>query len=239
MWNVLYMNDKGKDSTKIWFNGFESIMHFSKNVLPAFYVFTILLGAVFAWAKYSKAGINIFEYATVFDFIVMPFRNKLSIFFAIIPFVAVTSMVLFEEYIDKNPKSIWAWGNKTQSWKRFFRSSPFRIFVFTGYLFLGSNFYAQLQHYSLRFSPLRKIEFNDGTTLKGLKFGQTENYIFLYTNTEVVAVPLHNEVKKITLENLHSEWDIEEFKEETTNWLNKEANTLLKWIAKFVKFLSN
>lgn len=236
------MKDKGNGSTKIWFNGFESIMHFSKNVLPAFYVFTILLGAVFAWAKYSREGINIFEYATVFDFIVMPLRNKLSIFFAIIPFAGLASLLHFEHWYEKykkrNPNSKWV-GNSNTALDRFAHSIAGKTLLFIVYLLLVTRVYGDLQHHNLGFSPLRKIEFNDGTTLKGLKFGQTENYIFLYTNTEIVAVPLHNEVKKITLENLDSEWDIEEFKEEQIDWLNKEASTVQRWRAKFVKFLSN
>lgn len=235
------MSNKSNESTKNWGNGLESIVDFSKNVVPGFYFVAVLLGAAFSWAKYSRAGINIFEYATVFDFLVMPLRNKLCIFFATVPFISVATSILYDKKASKiaakNPKSNWA----RQFDSKFVsacRSIPGKILIFVLYLFVVARIYGALLGYNVRFDPIIKIEFNDNTTLRGFKFGQIEKYIFLYTGNEQVVVPIDNEIKTIKLGELAHPFDVEEFQEESIHWLNKEANTIERWITKFMIFMS-
>ena len=70
-------------------------------ILTAAYGFSIIMGMIFSSAKYYVAGINIFEYAEIFDFLVYPFIEPTVIIFSFLPIILGYLLVVYDEYIKK------------------------------------------------------------------------------------------------------------------------------------------
>lgn len=45
-----------------------------QTILTISYIFAVGIGMLFTFQKYSEFGINIFDYADVFDFLIAPFQ---------------------------------------------------------------------------------------------------------------------------------------------------------------------
>ncbi len=56
-------------------NSYELIIGELQTIISISYIVAIAIGMVFLFEKYSQFGINIFDYADVFDFIIAPFAD--------------------------------------------------------------------------------------------------------------------------------------------------------------------
>jgi len=54
---------------------YEIIIKELQTVITISYLFTVGIGMLFKYHKYDEFGINIFEYADVFDFLIAPFSD--------------------------------------------------------------------------------------------------------------------------------------------------------------------
>ncbi|TDS52098.1 hypothetical protein [Myroides indicus] len=56
-------------------NIFEKIIKEIQSVITLLYLFTVGIGMLFNYYKYTEFGINIFDYAGIFDFLIAPFAD--------------------------------------------------------------------------------------------------------------------------------------------------------------------
>ena len=69
---------------------YELIFKEIQTVITIFYILIVGIGMLFTYHKYSEFGINIFDYADVFDFLVAPFSD-----FKILLFSTITITLVF------------------------------------------------------------------------------------------------------------------------------------------------
>lgn len=69
--------------------------------MTVLYLLMVGLGMLFNYQKYSEFGINIFEYADIFDFLIAPFEDVrivyFSVIFLLIPFIFSGSILLWKK----------------------------------------------------------------------------------------------------------------------------------------------
>jgi len=54
---------------------YELIVKEFQTFLSVFYLLLVGIGMLFSYEKYSRFGINIFQYSDIFDFLLTPFRD--------------------------------------------------------------------------------------------------------------------------------------------------------------------
>ena len=63
---------------------YELIAKEFQTVLSVFYLLLMGVGMLFSYEKYSRFGINIFQYSDIFDFLLTPFRDITIFMFSFI-----------------------------------------------------------------------------------------------------------------------------------------------------------
>ena len=121
-------------------NTYERVTGELSRFLPIGYLIMVIIGMIFNYFRFDMFGLNIFQYASVFDFLISPFEDMhilLFIFGSIL-------LVLFTMKMDKLwkkhfPKSYKKWTFKwtERSW---YKPASY-IFVITAYIFYGAYFY--------------------------------------------------------------------------------------------------
>ncbi|MDB4015883.1 hypothetical protein N8345_03080 [Flavobacteriaceae bacterium] len=166
-------------------------------IISAFYAYSVMMGIVFSSAKYQAVGINIFEYAEVFDFLFYPLIQPKAILFSFIFFVfPATIMIIawiFEKRKrEKNPEMLLTYfeeksGLSKKKWWFDFRMKAmpiYMILVFLPvYIFLSHTAYKQytISNYKTLYDCV-VLEYHDGDVLKGKMFGKVRDIVFIIKN---------------------------------------------------------
>jgi hypothetical protein len=217
--------------------------------LPFIYLFSVCIGALFTWYKYFLVGINVFNYANVYDFLMMPFRDKWALFFTVFPLVIIWSYLKVFSMLINNPQSFWGRLLYEPYKKRFPKyakkeedllGSDFGILLyFVPYLILSLLFYGKMTQIMVH-TPVITCEFTDGTKLRGMRIGQLSDYVFLNLGSKIEAIPLGNEVKKIVVAEFdRDDFDVDNWKKEHQIWTDEEASKGRQLWDKIQKFMSN
>src|SRR5690606_23761039 len=87
-------------------NTFKILLKDSQTILGISYVIAIGIGMLFTYKKYSTFDINIFDYSSMFDFLVSPFSNFTILLFTVISLVGTYSLFVFDSFYQNwFPKS--------------------------------------------------------------------------------------------------------------------------------------
>ncbi len=62
---------------------YEPLLKELQSIISIFYILAVAIGMVFNYQKYSEFGINIFDYADIFEFLIAPFSDTTILFFTI------------------------------------------------------------------------------------------------------------------------------------------------------------
>ena len=180
------------------------------------YLVLIIIGMVFSYHYYLNWGIDVFQYATISDFILAPFKDAIVLLFAFISILL--SWLVFElskKMEQKFPKLsgiLWL-GIKpgTSAYRNLYLSSL--VYGFFFYLWISSELFA-----GWKFGRMLKSKENyvveilfhsqpENGWVRFIRVGQLENFSILAypENNNVLVVPLEGNVAAIRIVNRASE----------------------------------
>ncbi len=182
-------------------DAYETVIKEIQTILTISYILALGIGMLFTFQKYSEFGINVFDYADVFDFMVAPFSDFKILLFTVISLAISYSLLRLDLFLKRKlPKSYskmsFGWDKKI--WYNFFRYFSFAI-LFIYYLFISANKYGEISKEQILNQTSIQIRFSDNEIKKGKMIGKTKDVIFLLTGEKVEAIPITSLVKEIEI----------------------------------------
>ena len=180
---------------------YELIFKEIQTVITIFYILIVGIGMLFTYQKYSEFGINIFDYADVFDFLVAPFSDFKIVLFSTITILLVFLFFkldsLYKRKFPKNYSSMnFGWDKK--SWFNSYRYFLFFI-LFILYINLSADVYGKFtSKQTKRKSPIN-LKYSDNETINGILIGKTKDVIFLLQGKKVKAIPINSLIKEFEI----------------------------------------
>lgn len=172
-----------------------------QTVLSVAYIFGIGIGMLFSYKQYIHFGINIFEYADVFDFLLAPFVDISIIVFTIISLtLAYLAIRLDMWWNEKHPQSYSKLnlGMEKKSWFNVFRYIIY-LLTFIVYLYSASNLYGKLSVIYIKKQATVTLRYADNETIEGQMIGKTKDILFLLCDDHVKAIPIASNVKELVI----------------------------------------
>lgn len=182
-------------------NKYEHLLKEAQSIISIFYIVAVGIGMLFNSQKYSKFGINIFDYADIFDFLVAPFSDIIILFFTIGSCFFAYLIFLFDYWwMKKYPKfySKIALGWEKKKWYNSFRYLMFLTILFC-YLNYSADIYGELTAQKTKKQTPISLRFTDNEIKKGIVIGQTKQVIFLLEGKQVKAIPFMAIVKEFEI----------------------------------------
>ena len=180
---------------------YELVLKEIQTVVTISYILIVGIGMLFTYHKYAEFGINIFEYADVFDFLIAPFSDFKILLFSVISIIVCLllfklDVVLRRKYPKTNSKL--NFGLDKKSWFSIYRYSMV-AFMFIYYLYLSSDFYGRFTKKEIMGNSPISIKYSDNESINGIVIGKTKDIIFLLQNEKVKAIPINSNVKEFEI----------------------------------------
>ncbi len=178
---------------------YELIVKEFQTVLSVFYLLLVGIGMLFSYSKYSKFGINIFQYSDIFDFLLTPFRD-----ITIFGFSFITIFVVYLVYkLNKLTENKFPKFYNSKFNFGLIKSKPIlsSIIMFFLYLFIFSGKYGKMNEKRILTKPnIIEIVLGNGKSIKGNLIGKNNGYIFLLEKeNEVNIYPISNSINIIKI----------------------------------------
>lgn len=170
-------------------------------LLTLFYLFAIGIGMLFNYYKYSLFNINIFDYASVFDFLIAPFADFRILLFTLLTLFSTYILFLIDSYWQKrSPASYsrFSFNMVRFKWYQKFKWS-FSLIIFAFYLILVARAYGKLAYNEVLEQKNIAIHFTDSQLELGQLIGKTSDMLFLNQKTGVIAIPIASKVMSIQI----------------------------------------
>lgn len=182
-------------------DAYELIIKEVQTIISISYIAAVGIGMLFNYQKFIQFGINIFDYADVFDFLISPFSDVKILSFTIISIL----MALLIAYLDiswkrKFPEaySRFNLGWDEKSWFTGLRVISTGILIIL-YLVIASGIYGKISREEILNQTLTRIRFSDDEIKSGKMIGKTNDVIFLLSDEKVEAIPITSLVKEIEI----------------------------------------
>lgn len=177
----------------------KSILNQIQGIAPLAYATMVAIGMLFEYHRYKIFGINIFQYADIFDFLIAPFKD-LSIIGALL----IISFSLYlghslDKLMRKWPK-LYHIANFGMSKKSWFNNY---VRVTFGFLLISLLFYASSNLAKTNYNQVIlnnnevQLLFADDKKIKGSLIGKTKEVVFLFSEEKVTIIPSTSFIKKI------------------------------------------
>lgn len=152
-----------------------------QSVITIGYLFLVGIGMLFTYQRYEEFGINIFEYADVFDFLIAPFRDLGIVGFTVATSLFVSFFYFMDIFVARRfPKTYSKLSfhmDQSPSYK-WVRLGGFAFMLIT-YIYFGADAYgSRSARQALEQDPI-SITFTDGSQERGFFLGKTQEVIFL------------------------------------------------------------
>lgn len=171
---------------------FDALIKDAQLVITVAYLAAVGIGMIFSYRKYYEFGINIFDYADVFDFLIAPFADFILILFTLFSFVVAFLIYRSDLYWQqKFPQTYgkFSFGMNTRSWYSTYRYlSAFSVFAF--YLFMCARVYGHIQFRKIKAGNEVSLTYADNAVAKGILIGKTKDVLFLLDNNKVSVIPI-------------------------------------------------
>lgn len=177
----------------------QSVLNQAQGIAPLFYAIMVAIGMLFEYYRYIAFGINIFQYADIFDFLIAPFKDFLIIGFVLITTGIAYLAVLIDKFLRRFPKfyKIVNFGLTKKYWFKRYTQISF-ILVFGTYLVISSILFSEKNHKKIiAQNQTIEIMYADNELVKGNLIGKTKEVIFLYVDKKVTIIPSSSLIKKI------------------------------------------
>ena len=180
---------------------YELVIKEVQTIISISYILAVAIGMLFNFQKFSEFGINIFDYADVFDFLIAPFSDFKILLFTIISLSISYLIYRLDSYWKRKfPKSYskqtFGWDKKR--WYNTFRYLSFTI-VFILYLYISADKYGRISKDQILNQSSINIRFSDNEIKTGKMIGKTKDVVFLLTSEAVEAIPITSLVKEIRI----------------------------------------
>lgn len=184
-------------------DAYELILKEIQSLVTVLYLLMVGLGMLFNYQKYSEFGINIFEYADIFDFLIAPFEDIRIIIFSIFSLLVPLIFFRIDTFLESRFPKYYTRINFGLNKKSWFKN--YRLIIFSGlflfYFILGSNAYGVRTSKDIRASDKITVRFFDNDNISAQLIGKTSQYILLYAEKEVLAVPINSNIKFVDITN--------------------------------------
>ena len=180
---------------------YELVLKEIQTVVTISYVLIVGIGMLFTYQKYSEFGINIFEYADIFEFLIAPFSDFKILLFSTVTIILVLLLFRFDVvWKRKYPKmySKMNMGLDKKSWFSVYRYSFFTL-MFIYYLYISADFYGKFTKKEVLEKTQINIKYSDNENIKGIVIGKTKDILFLLQNEKVKAIPINSNVKEFEI----------------------------------------
>jgi hypothetical protein len=179
----------------------ESIINQVQGFVPLLYGAMVAIGMLFEYFRYMAFGVNIFQYADIFDFLIAPFKDFTIFIYLIATIFVVYIGYLVDKLMQQWPK-IYAFlnfGLTKKSWFKTYTRLSF-ITVFGFYLFISSTLLAKINYQNV-INQKHKVSilFADDKQIQGNLIGKTKEVIFLHQDEKIMIIPSVSLIKKIEL----------------------------------------
>jgi hypothetical protein len=185
-------------------DSYELIIKELQSVVTIFYLFLVGTGMLFKHQKFSEFGINIFQYADIFDFLIAPFQDSIIILFTLITVTFVYLIYKADAFLGKVlPRfyTIISLGLNKKSWHTTYKIVTFS-FALVAYMYFAADFYGRLFRTSVNDKEQYKINYTDDKTISGNLIGKNNNVIFLWTNNKVKILPITDAIRTMEIEDV-------------------------------------
>ncbi len=179
-------------------NKYESLLKETQSIISIFYILAVAIGMLFNYQKYSEFGINIFDYADIFEFLITPFSDIIIFLFTIGSSLFVYLFFRFDTWLmKKHPnfysRAAFGWNKKT--WYNTYRNIIFLILFFS-FLHSTATLYGKIIARKTKKQTPISLRFLDNEIKKGIIIGKTKEVIFLLENKKVKVIPFMALVKE-------------------------------------------
>ena len=184
-------------------DAYELIIKEIQTIISISYIFALGIGMLFNYRKYAEFGINIFDYADVFDFLISPFSDMKILSFTVISIV-LASLILYLDILWKRkfPEAYsrlnFGWDEKPWFVPMRYVSGAMLIVL---YLIIASGIYGEISKKEVLQQAPMEIRFSDDEIQRGKMIGKTNSVIFLFSDEKVKAIPITSLVKEIEIPN--------------------------------------
>ncbi|MFC5046100.1 hypothetical protein ACFSTE_04965 [Aquimarina hainanensis] len=183
-------------------NSYEVIIGELQTLMSISYIITVGIGMLFSFQKYHQFGINIFEYADIFDFLIAPFSDIKVLLFSFGSIFFGFSLIRFDVYWKKKNPESYSKINMGMDKKKWFNPVRYTVYsiILLSYLYIASDGYGNSIKKQIETEGKTiGVKFNDGDIRKGILIGKTSEYLFLKTKEKITAIPVKSMVKEIDI----------------------------------------
>lgn len=182
-------------------DAYERIIKEIQSIITFAYIIVIGIGMLFTYQKYSEFGINIFDYADVFEFLIAPFSDPYIVLFSIISISFILLLVRLEIiWKTKYPNSYAkvSFGISNKPWYETYRKINFTMLIML-YLIIASDIYGGFMKKKVEQESYITINFSNGSSKRGQLIGKTKEVLFLLKDQKVKVIPITSSLKEIEL----------------------------------------
>ncbi len=181
-------------------DSYEIVIKEIQTLITISYIIAVGIGMLFNYQKFDEFGINIFDYADVFDFLIAPFSDLKIMIFTIISFTLIYVFFRLELLLKRKFPKLYS---KLNFGSKKVRSNFSKYFVFAFafiyYLYISADIYGNISKDQILDQPSIKIRFSDNEIKKGKMIGKTKEVIFLLNGEKVEVIPILSLVKEIEI----------------------------------------
>lgn len=182
-------------------DAYELIIKEVQTIISISYIAAVGIGMLFNYQKYILFGINIFDYADVFDFLISPFSDIKILSFTLIS-IALASLILYLDVLWKK-KFPDAYSRFNLGWDEKSWFTPMRYIsgaaLIIMYLIIASGIYGKISKKELLNQDPIELRFSDDEIKSGKMIGKTNEVVFLLSGEKVTAIPITSLVKEIEI----------------------------------------
>ena len=182
-------------------DAYELVIKEVQTIISISYIAAVGIGMLFNYQKYILFGINIFDYADVFDFLISPFSDVKILSFTVISIllallIAYLDVLWKKKFPEAYSRFNLGWDKK--SWFTTMRIISTGILIVL-YLIIASGIYGKISREEVLNQPLTRIRFSDDEIKTGKMIGKTNDVVFLLSGDKVKAIPITSLVKEIEI----------------------------------------
>lgn len=197
------INQENEESiSKTIYNKYNSLTLELTKILPIGYLFMIIVGMTFSYHRYIEFGINIFQYASVFDFLISPLEDVYVLLFTFLSIIIVVGICAFDYYFKKRFPKLYTFLSfgltKNSSYSKHLLYLYGLLMIF--YVYLSAEGYGRYSKKIILNQSEISIKYNDNEIIRGKQIGKTSDMIFIVSeNGNTKIIPIQSLVKEISI----------------------------------------
>lgn len=195
---------KARKNSQLLQKWYQYILTESPKILPIAYLCMIGIGMIFNYYKYKLFGVNIFQFASVFDFLIAPFEDAVILFFTFFSLIFCIFIIYIDYWTEKKYPKVYHAMSFNQTKKKKYPAFRFGVYILLilAYIWLAATIYGEYSYYKiLKQQDIHVVYYNNETT-SGKQIGKSGDVIFLLGADETTKViPINSLVKEIRYNN--------------------------------------